>query len=166
MSAPLLWFLLGLAFLAAELATPTLVLLFFGAGAWAAACSALLGLAVSTQVEVFILVSLLTLMLLRRHVRAVFHGRARQAEDADGAHDPDGEAAPPHPLTGRTGVVSKALRPGAVGEVRVDGSFWRAMAAAPLAAGSPVRVTGSQPGDTLVLRVERCPTDGQERVQA
>ena len=59
MGMPLLWFLLGTAFLAVELAYPTLVLGFFGIGAWVAACAALTGLAVGWQVVIFIAASLL-----------------------------------------------------------------------------------------------------------
>ena len=85
MNAPLLWFLLGLVFLFVELLAPTLVLVFFGAGAWVTACAALLGLPPAWQLVLFILVSLLTLLLLRRHLRAVFGGRAQRAADADEA---------------------------------------------------------------------------------
>ena len=70
MNAPLLWFLLGLFFLFVELLAPTLVLVFFGAGAWVTACAALLGLPPAWQLVLFILVSLLTLLLLRRHLRS------------------------------------------------------------------------------------------------
>ena len=62
MSAPLLWFLLGLAFLLIELMAPTLVLIFFGAGAWVTACVALLGLSLNWQLVTFIFVSLFTLL--------------------------------------------------------------------------------------------------------
>ena len=66
MSAPLLWFLLGIAFLLIELMAPTLVLIFFGAGAWVTACVALLGLSLNWQLVTFIFVSLFTLLFLRR----------------------------------------------------------------------------------------------------
>ncbi|WP_304679908.1 NfeD family protein [uncultured Desulfovibrio sp.] len=149
MNAPLLWFLLGLFFLFVELLAPTLVLVFFGAGAWVTACAALLGLSLGWQLVLFILVSLLTLLLLRRHLRAVFGGRAQRAADADA----QGGQAPSHPLTGRAGVVSKALRPGEVGEVSIDGSFWRAVAEVEIHTGRTVRVLGTQSDDALLLRV-------------
>ncbi len=151
MSAPLLWFLLGLAFLLIELMAPTLVLIFFGAGAWVTACVALLGLSLNWQLVTFIFVSLFTLLFLRRHLRAVFGGRAHRVDD-QGGH------APTHPLTNRVGTVSKTLRPGEVGEVSIDGSFWRAVAETDIHEGRPVRVLGTQPGDALMLRV--APFDG------
>ena len=141
MSLSLFWFLLGLAFLAVELVNPTLVLGFFGIGAWLAALVALTGLSPGWQVVLFIAASLLALRLLRRRFRHVFGGRAEAATDP---HDYGGrgDSAPPHPLAGHTGRVSKPVRPDGRGEVRIDGSFWRAVA------GEYI------PEDSLVLRVE------------
>ena len=84
-------------------------------------------------------------------MRAVFGGRAHRVDD-QGGH------APTHPLTNRVGTVSKTLRPGEVGEVSIDGSFWRAVAETEIHEGRPVRVLGTQPGDALMLRV--APFDG------
>lgn len=150
-SAPLIWFVLGSAFFLAELMTPALVLLFFGVGAWAAACAALLDLTLSWQLMVFILVSVLTLLVLRRRLRAVFGGRSHKA----GNNDANGNGGQPlaHPLTGRQGVVSKALHPGQVGEVSIDGSFWRAVADTHISRDRAVRVLGTLPADGLMLRV-------------
>ena len=50
-------------------------------------------------------------------------------------------------------MVSKAIRPGERGKVRVDGSFWRATAPEPLPEGRGVRVLGGSPEDSLLLRV-------------
>lgn len=146
MNPSLLWFLLGIAFLLAELMTPTTVLLFFGVGAWAAAAAALLGLATGWQLAVFMVVSLLTLIFLRRHLRAIFGGRSHKAAM-------ENSQAQAHPLSGRQGIVSKTLYPGEVGEVSIDGSFWRAVAPSEIREGRPVRVLGTLPSDALVLRV-------------
>ena len=146
MTAALLWFLAGIGFFAAEMMTPGLVLLFFGIGGWAAACAALLGLTLRVQGGVFIVVSLLALMLLRRKLRTVFSGRDREAgpEAASGAE---------HPMLRRRGIVSQALTPGETGEINIGGSFWRAQADMPLEQGRSVIVLGTLPGDELVLRV-------------
>ena len=153
MSLPLIWFLLGTAFLAVELVNPTLVLGFFGIGAWVTAALALTGLPAGWQVAIFIAASLLALRLLRRRFRHVFGGRAEAATDP---HDYGGnaETAPPHPLAGHTGRVSKPIRPDGRGEVRIDGSFWRAVAPVYISEGREVRVLGAEPEDSLVLRVE------------
>ena len=153
MSLPLIWFLLGLAFLAVELVNPTLILGFFGIGAGVTACAALVGLAPAWQIVLFIVASLLALRLLRRRFRHVFGGRAQAATDA---HDygGTGDAAPPPPLAGPMGRVSKPVRPDGRGEVRIDGSFWRAVAPVFIPEGREVRVLGAEPEDSLVLRVE------------
>ena len=153
MNAPLLWFIVGVAFFLAELMTPAMVLLFFGVGAWASALAALLGMDLAWQIITFICISLLTLLFLRRRLRAVFGGRARNvASESCNGHDE--EHCAPHPLTGRQGILSKPLRPGEVGEVSIDGSFWRAVAHEKIAEGSPVRILGAEPDDALVLRVQ------------
>ena len=153
MNAPLLWFIVGVAFFVAELMTPAMVLLFFGVGAWASALAALLGMDLAWQIVVFICISLLTLLFLRRRLRAVFGGRSSRNPSAN-CDGQDEEQCAPHLLTGRQGVVSKALRPGQVGEISIDGSFWRATAHEHIAAGSPVLVLGADPDNALVLRVQ------------
>lgn len=152
MNAPLLWFILGAAFFVAELMTPAMVLLFFGVGAWAAALAALMGLGLAWQLITFICLSLLTLLFLRRRLRAVFGGRAHRVP-AGNCNGHGEESCTPHPLAGRQGVISKVVYPGEIGEVSIDGSFWRATAHENLAEGSPVRVQGADPADALVLHV-------------
>lgn len=152
MNAPLLWFILGAAFFVAELMTPAMVLLFFGVGSWAAALAALMGLGLAWQLITFIGLSLLTLLFLRQRLRAVFGGRAHRVPTGN-CNGNGEESCTPHPLAGRQGVVSKALHPGKVGEVSIDGSFWRATAPEKLVEGSPVRVQGADPADALVLHV-------------
>lgn len=154
-SAPLVWFLVGLAFLGIELASPTLVLIFFGIGAWATALAALADTSLSVQLVCFMLVSILSLLLLRRHLRSVFGGRAH-------GPGPEDDSAPPHPLAGRVGVVSRPIAQGMAGEVDIDGSFWRAVSTGPIAAGAQVRVLGTQAGDGLLLRVEQVEQTGTQ----
>ena len=153
MNAPLLWFILGAAFFVAELMTPAMVLLFFGVGAWAAALAALMGLGFAWQLITFICLSLLTLLFLRRRLRAVFGGRAHRVP-AGNCNGHGEESCTTHPLAGRQGVISKVVYPGKIGEVSIDGSFWRATAHEHITAGSPVLVLGADPGNALVLRVQ------------
>ncbi|MDR2744994.1 MAG: NfeD family protein [Desulfovibrio sp.] len=152
MTAPVLWFLLGVAFLGVEVLSMTLVLIFFAAGAWAAAGAAWCGAHFVWQIVVFMLCSLLTLYFLRRRLRAVFSGQTRAAAAESG-----------HPLTNRQGTVSRIIRPGAVGEICVGGSFWRAVADSPIHEGTPVRVLGGMPGDELVVRVTRTEKTPEEK---
>lgn len=146
MSPPLLWFLVGIGFFAAELMTPGLVLLFFGIGAWVAASAALIGVAINVQIGVFIVVSVIALVVLRRKVRGIFSGGDRNA--GQGA-----ESGASHPMLGRHGTVSQALVPGSVGEINIGGSFWRAQSEVPLDEGRAVVVRATLRGDALVLLV-------------
>ncbi|MDR2574008.1 MAG: NfeD family protein [Desulfovibrio sp.] len=144
MTAPVLWFLSGVFLLLIEVMSPAFVLLFFAAGAWAAAGAAWCGAPFAWQIAVFMLCSLLMLLFLRRRLRAVFSGRSKPATITDD-----------HPLMDRQGIVSKGIHPGIIGEICAGGSFWRAMADSALNEGTPVRILGCVSGNELVLRVIR-----------
>ena len=152
MTAPVLWFLLGVVFLGIEVLSMTLVLIFFATGAWAAAGAAWCGAHFAWQIAVFILCSLLTLCFLRRRLHTVFSGQSRAAVTELG-----------HPLADRQGTVSKIIRPVAVGEICVGGSFSRAVADSPIHEGTPVRVLGCVSGDELVLRVAEAEGIAEEK---
>ena len=139
----LLWFLAGVVFALLELAYPALVVIFFAFGAFGAAVFSALGLSLQVTIGVFIVLSVLSLIGLRRHLKTIFSGRARRA--------PEGTA---HPMTGQRGVVTRPIRPGETGEVSVGGSFWRAVADTDLPEGAPVRVLGTLDGNDLTLRVQ------------
>jgi membrane protein implicated in regulation of membrane protease activity len=142
MTAPILWFLLGTAFLGIEVTSMAFVLIFFTVGAWAAAGAAWCGASLEWQIAIFMLGTLLTPAFLRRRLRAVFNGQSQAAVITND-----------HPLTGKQGIVSRNILPGAIGEICVGGSFWRATADAALDEGMPARVQGCLPEDGLILRV-------------
>jgi len=143
MSVTVLWVIGGVLCALLEMAIPLMVLIFFAFGAWVAAAAAGLGYGPDWQIGSFIAVSILSLVLLRKHAKTFFSGRARSGEDA-GAH----------PMLGRSGVVSKMITPFEPGEVHIGGSFWRATACRPLDCGEQVRVLSALPDDALTLYVE------------
>jgi len=143
MSATVLWVIGGVLCALMEMALPLMVLIFFAFGAWAAAAAAGLGYGLDWQLGSFIAVSILSIVLLRKHAKAFFSGRAKNGEDA-GAH----------PMLGRSGVVSKIITPFEPGEVNIGGSFWRATASRPVDFGEQVRVLSALPDDALTLYVE------------
>lgn len=151
MSGTILWVVAGALCAAVELTAPLMVLIFFACGAWAAAVAAGLGYGLEWQIGTFIAVSLLSLVLLRRHARSFFSGRFRSGED-EGAH----------PMTGRSGVVSKAITPYEPGELNIGGSFWRAVSSSPVDFGEQARVLGALPEDALTLHVEPLRPNGDE----
>jgi len=151
MSIPVLWVIGGVLCALVEMAMPLMVVIFFAFGAWVAAAAAGLGYGLDWQFGVFIAVSILSLVLLRKHAKAFFSGRARSGEDA-GAH----------PMLGRSGVVSKIITPFEPGEINIGGSFWRATANRPVDFGEQVRVLGALPDDALTLYVEPLRPDGDK----
>ncbi len=150
MSSHLVWFLVGVAFLVIELVQPGFVLLFFGLGAFvtAGAVLAFPELDVTLQIAGFVVASLVFLFSLRRFAIKTFTGKSH---GGTGSEEAD-------PKIGRTATVTRAIRPGAPGEVKCMGSFWRATAKTPLKAGALVVVTGKASADGLTLTVD--PYDG------
>jgi membrane protein implicated in regulation of membrane protease activity len=78
-----IWFLVGLGLLLLELALPGLVILFFGAGAWATALvCAVTDINLNWQIFIFLIASLLGLVLLRRYLKKRFFSKTdKETED-------------------------------------------------------------------------------------
>jgi membrane protein implicated in regulation of membrane protease activity len=109
-----------LAFFVLEVATPTFFLMFFGAGALAAALSALaIPGATIAQWSAFLLVSVAGLFLFRRKLR-FFLGRERAGNDSFG--DPVFSER----YLGREVAVVKPITPEQDGLAELDGTNWRA----------------------------------------
>ena len=151
MSSWLIWFLVGVGFLAAEFFIPAFVLIFFTAGSWITAFGVFFfALSLPVQMGLFILSSLLLLVLLRRYSLKVFRGET-------GADDPDNYV---DSKLGKTAQVTKALGPFQTGEVKVAGSFWRAVCDTAVEQGQWVKVVGQDENQGLTLRVK--PIEGEQ----
>ena len=109
----ILWIVLAVAFLLAELGTVALVSLWFVVGAVAAMAAALLGAALWLQVLIFALVSLLMLLLLRPFLHRFV--------------DPHKISTNVDALVGKEGIVTEAIdNLEAVGAVKLGGLTWSA----------------------------------------
>ncbi len=139
-SAHVLWFLAGVVFLLAELVLPGFVLLFFALGAFAAAISVLAGVSVAGQFVVFLAVSLAGVGLLRRMFLRVFQGRT-DSRGAGGAGLADTDV-------GKTALVTRGISPGAPGEIKFRGSFWRAECGVDIGEGATVVILGLAQNDS------------------
>lgn len=148
MSAATIWFIIGVVFFLGELFSPVFVLFFFALGAWAAWIASLLGGELTVALATFITVSVVSLLVLRRLLVRTFKGRSRPAS-GDSAETGSPECL----LAGRLGSVTLPIHPGAVGEISVGGSFWRAVAEQDIAEGTTVKVTGHEKNNELVLKV-------------
>ncbi len=161
----ILWTILGIVLIIAEIFTPGFVLLWFGVGALAAALASFLGLGLAAQFLVFILLSSLLTALSRTIFVNYF---ARPGEEGAGLRS--GADA----LPGQVGTVvtssSGAMQEGAV---KVFGSVWTAYPAEgeePLEAGDRVVVERLRGASIYVRRVGSAPdwrgrelTEGEEK---
>ena len=145
MSAWLVWFLVGIGFLILELILPGFIVIFFCMGAWVAMLAVLVApdLGTAGQVILFVVASLASLFTLRKWGMKTFHGRSEINEDAR-IDDKIGKPA----------VVTQAIAPHAPGEIKCLGSFWRAVADVPLAAGKPVIIESQASKDGLTFKVK------------
>ncbi len=126
-----------------ELLTISFFLLFFALGAAVALVVALSGAGIVAQVVGFVVASLLSLVVLRPVLlHRVFLGGGERYVSRAG-------------ITGKSGIVTNAIEPGASGMVRVgDGEFWTARTAytsQKIEVGSRVRILDT---DGLTALVE------------
>ncbi len=116
-SPALVWAVIGLLLLIAELATVTFILCFIGLGALIVAFTTWLGItpSFSSQLIVFSVSSLLLLALLRKTARRLFAGHADVPPD----------------YAGQKADVVKSIPAGGEGTIQYRGSDWIAFSDAP-----------------------------------
>lgn len=145
----ILWCVLGLALIVAEVFTTGFVLLWFGIGALAAAFAGLIGIdSLAIQFAIFILVSG-GLTAASRTIFVNYFSREKSGTSLRSGADA---------LPGKIGTVVSSSR-GAMNEgaVKVFGSTWTAYPAAgesPLEAGERVRVESIEGASIYVRRVD------------
>jgi len=145
LSPALIWFLIGVVFLVSELFVPGFILIFFAAGSWVTALFAWLsGAGLTAQIALFVISSLVLLFALRKIGLKTFQGETR--ENTDGQMN--------DVKIGKNAVVTKAIAPHAPGEIKIMGSFWRAVADAEIEAGTSVIVESQESEDGLTFRVK------------
>jgi membrane protein implicated in regulation of membrane protease activity len=147
----ILWTILGVLLIIAEVFTPGFVLLWFGVGALAAALAGFLGAGLALQFVIFILVST-ALTALSRTIFVNYFTRAGE---------PEGLTVGAAKLPGQIGTVVISSQ-GALdeGAVKVFGSTWTAYPAEgepPLEAGERVVVERLQGASIYVRRVSSVP---------
>ena len=129
-SPVLVWFLVGIVFLALELLLPGLIVFFFGLGSWCVALLlSLVSMSLAMQLLVFLLASLVLLLALRSLLKKVFLGRTLEKDAMNSAQLLEG-----------TGEVIEDILPPALGKIKYSGSFWQASADQPLVKGTTVRI--------------------------
>jgi len=141
----LIWVLTGIAVMLAELAVPGFVIIFFGLGCWGAAIVAVfVPDAYSWQVVVFLIVSVASLMTLRKVAMRVFVGRSEGPETEDLGNVPVGARI----------TLGQDLEAGRVGRVRFRGAMWDAVSEDRIPAGSEAEITGVDKANRSCLKIK------------
>ena len=145
LSSAFIWFLVGVVFLVSELFVPGFILIFFAAGSWVTALFAWLsGSGLTAQIALFVISSLVLLFALRKIGLKTFKGETRENTD-ERMNDVK---------IGKNAIVTKTIAPHASGEIKIMGSFWRAVADAEIEAGASVIVESQESEDGLTFRVK------------
>lgn len=141
----LLWFIVGLVFIVAELMMPGFIIFFFGIGAWMTALGAGLGILPSfnLQLVTFLLSSGLSLALFRKQGKKYFEGKVSgKLEPGQDLED----------IRGQRAVVIAPIQPNAVGgKVEYHGTVWQASSTVAIENGVEVEITERK---NLVLHVK------------
>lgn len=134
----MIWFLIGLVLIVAEFAVPGLIIIFFGLGAWASALAVLaVDLSLFLQIVIFLVVSITTLLLLRKRFVAAAENTPDLTDEFVGK---------------RAEVIQKFTR-GKMGQVKFKGTLWQAETASEqvLEPGDMVMIVGYE---SIILKVE------------
>ena len=145
LSSSLIWFLIGVAFLIAEIGLSGFILIFFTAGCWIVAfVTWLFDIELTIQILLFIVSSLTLLFTLRKYSLKIFQGKTRDSVDD---HYTDSKI-------GKTAIVTKTISPNMPGEIKAMGSFWRANAEETIEEGQSVLIESQESEDGLTFRVK------------
>lgn len=129
-----IWFLIGLVLLVIELFGMSLIIGFFGIGAWVTSLVLLgIDLSFSSQLIVFVISSLLALIALRKMLKnKFFDGHLIGDTDSNELKDE---------YIGHKVVVEEDIVPNKLGKVMFKGSPWTAISQDTIAAGEMAEIT-------------------------
>jgi len=133
MSIYLIWFLIGIGFLIAEFIMPTFIMFFFAIGAVVVSIvTACYDISINSQIILFALSSIISLILLRNYMNNIFKGNESKGEDKyfDNSIDSNKNFA----------TVSKTIQPNGFGEIKYKGTFYKAQSENLIDEGKKVKV--------------------------
>jgi membrane protein implicated in regulation of membrane protease activity len=130
----LFWFILGLVFFLAELIIPGFFIFFFGLGAWMAAVACLIwDPGINLQILIFLIVSILSLIGLRKILRKKLFF---EKEDHSMAIEDE--------FTGREGIATDNFGKGKKGRVEFKGTSWTAESEHEIQAGQTIVILSKE----------------------
>ena len=133
MSIYLIWCLIGIGFLVVEFIMPTFIMFFFAIGAVIVSIvTACFDLSINSQIILFALSSVISLVLLRNYMKNIFKGDESKGKDKyfDNSIDPNKNIA----------IVSKTIQPNNFGEIKYKGTFYKAQSENSIDEGKKVKV--------------------------
>ena len=142
MSTYIIWFLIGVCFLVVEFIMPIFIMFFFALGAIVVSvCTSFYDLSFNSQIILFALFSIISMLILRSYVQKIFKGNEKK--DNDSSTDSNI----------KTAVVSKAIEPNILGEIKYKGTFYKAQSANSIAEGISVKIVnkGDQQGSFYIV---------------
>ncbi|MFH1217962.1 MAG: NfeD family protein [Pseudomonadota bacterium] len=141
----LIWFLAGIAIILAELAIPGFVIVFFGLGCLGAALVAAIAPdAYSSQLFAFLIVSLTSLVTLRKMAMRIFVGHSEGS-----TNDDTGNVA-----VGSRIKIDQDMEPGREARVHYRGTMWTAVSEENIPAGSEAEIIGVDKSNRSCLRLK------------
>ena len=141
MDSAIIWFLIGLGLIVAELAIPGVILVFIGVAAWIVAILDWCGVdSFSIQLWIFGLVSIALVVFARRYVKGWFRGVEITSEG-----DVDEE------FVGKVVSVLESIEPGDFGRVELKGAHWKAFSDVSIPKGEKAVVVAR---DNITLEVK------------
>tara|TARA_B100001996_G_C18603315_1_gene570757 strand:+ start:170 stop:631 length:462 start_codon:yes stop_codon:yes gene_type:complete len=146
MSIYLIWFLVGVFFLIAEFIMPTFILFFFAIGAIIVSLiSSIYDLSINSQIILFALSSLTSLLLLRNYLKDVFRGNESKGTDQYFNHSVN--------KNDNVATVSKIIDSNTFGEIKYRGTFYKAQSNEIIEEGEIVKVLdkGDKQGSFFIV---------------
>lgn len=138
MDTGIFWVSIGVMLFIMEILAPGFVLFFFGIGAWTVALiNWLYPITLATQIVLFTLVSLVSLLVFRKTIQ----GKLFNAAEKDEVIEENVQV-----------EVVEAIRPPKQGRVRYSGSLWLSEAEEEIEAGTTVTIVRR---DNLVMHVKK-----------
>ena len=138
-----IWLLIGILLVLFEFMLPGLLIIFFGFGACVVGLICFFAdISINAQLIIFIAVSVVSLLLLRKYLKSIFVGHVTEKQDTK-----ENLAE----YIGQKVVVKKTIDVNLGGKVEFHGTSWQASAESEIAEGAVVEIIGK---DNLVLKVK------------
>lgn len=146
METYLIWFIIAAVCLVSELFVTGFVLAFFAVGALTVSLVTLVWSSMDLEYQflLFSVATILSLILLRKHLVRVFRGDQTENNESETSDD----------IIGRTGVAVEAIVPGKSGQIRMRGTYWPAISDTAIEKDASISVIGRSEHDRSTLIVK------------